>query len=238
MLWCPFTYNPVFSCPVFGSFTVYSNRCTFFPSNSCSTGSIFSGSNNPSIFSPGWRFWNLLDFLLSSSFRLRFSFAFWFSSCVLPFRYLLTCFSISHLFFGKLACLLSTRQRKAILNHATRMLCRVVTKNIWLRLHVSYSLRNLLWTFGYRHTIIIWQPCEFLIDFIQFSVLICEPRFKSVWGIKGIVYEFYSRFFSGWCTMRCIIPKIKASCIKTLYIHWSTTQKNILITTHYSKNTN
>jgi hypothetical protein len=159
---------------------VYSNRCTFFPSNSCSTGSIFSGSNNPSIFSTGWRFWNLLDFLLSSSFRLRFSFAFWLSSCVLPFRYLLSCFFISHLFFGKLACLLSTRQRKAILNHATRMLYRVVTKNIWLRLHVSYSLRNLLWTFGYRHTIIIWQPCEFLIDFIQFSVLICEPRFKSV----------------------------------------------------------
>ena len=73
------------SCPVLGSFTVYWNRCTFFPSNSCSTGSIFSGSNNPSIFSPGWRFWNLLDFLLSSSFRLRFSFAFWLSSCVLPF---------------------------------------------------------------------------------------------------------------------------------------------------------
>lgn len=92
-----------FSWPVSGSFTVYSNRCTFFPSNSCSTGSIFSGSNNPSIFSSGWRFWNLLDFLLSSSFRLRFSFAFWLSSCVLPFRYLLSCFSISHLFFGKLA---------------------------------------------------------------------------------------------------------------------------------------
>jgi hypothetical protein len=53
----------------YSDLTVYWNRCTFFPSNSCSTGSIFSGSNSPRNFSPGWILWYLLDFLLNRPYR-------------------------------------------------------------------------------------------------------------------------------------------------------------------------
>ena len=78
----------------------YWNLWTFFPSNSFSTGCIFSASNIHIDFSPGCGLKNLLSLFLSSALRWRFCLAFSLNSCCCCCFFDLPYFIYSFLCFG------------------------------------------------------------------------------------------------------------------------------------------